>query len=69
VCNISLTSLQNIEKAKKEIARLEAEEAAEGSGASTPAKEQADKAVAEATEKVAEASLEDKAPEEAEATA
>ncbi|KAG7288048.1 hypothetical protein NEMBOFW57_007568 [Staphylotrichum longicolle] len=58
---------KNIEKAKKEIERLEAEEA-KGSGASTPKgdKEDADKTVAEATEKVAEVSLNDK---EAEATA
>lgn len=64
--------MQNIEKAKKEIERLEAEE----SGANTPKKEDgketdADKTVAEAAEKVAEVSLNEKseAPEEVEATA
>ncbi|KAL2200367.1 hypothetical protein P885DRAFT_28101 [Corynascus similis CBS 632.67] len=63
---------KNIEKAKKEIERLEAEE----SGANTPKKEDgketdADKTVAEAAEKVAEVSLNEKseAPEEVEATA
>ena len=69
-----LTSPQNIEKAKKEIERLEAEE----SGAATPAKEangkkaDADEAVTEAAEKVAEVSLTEKegeAPKEVEATA
>ncbi|KAL2153077.1 hypothetical protein VTH82DRAFT_4232 [Thermothelomyces myriococcoides] len=64
---------KNIEKAKKEIERLEAEE----SGASTPKKangketEDADKAVEETTEKVAEVSLNEQAeaPKEIEATA
>jgi len=65
-----LTSPQNVEKAKKEIERLEAEEAAAGSGANTPKPKE--DAVAEATDKVAEVSLDDKAaeaPKEAEATA
>ncbi|KAL2267473.1 hypothetical protein VTJ83DRAFT_4750 [Remersonia thermophila] len=58
---------KNIEKAKKEIERLEAEEAAEASGNGTANKPEApetDKAVAEVTEKVAEAALDDKAAEE-----
>lgn len=71
--------MQNIEKAKKEIERLEAEEAAagNGSGGNTPSKEAngeagTDETVAEAAKKVAEVSIEDKeaeAPKEAEATA
>jgi hypothetical protein len=61
--NPSLTpGLQNIEKAKKEIERLEAEEAApapaEGSGASTPAKgvngKEAEQPVVEAAKEVLE---------------
>ena len=69
--------MQNIEKAKKEIERLEAEEAAAGSGGSTPSKDAngkagTDETVAEAAKKVAEVSIDDKeteAPKEAEATA
>jgi hypothetical protein len=69
--------LQNIEKAKKEIERLEAEEAAagNGSGGSTPSKDAkagTDETVAEAAKKVAEVSIDDKeteAPKEVEATA
>ncbi|KAL2120558.1 hypothetical protein VTJ04DRAFT_4585 [Mycothermus thermophilus] len=59
---------KNIEKAKKEIERLEAEEAAAAAGESSPKNADAtetDKAVAEATEKVAEASLDDKVEEKA----
>lgn len=73
--------MQNIEKAKKEIERLEAEEAAAGNGpstgGSTPSKGANDKAgadetVAEAAKKVAEVSLDEKeteTPKEVEATA
>ena len=57
----TLTKFQNIEKAKKEIERLEAEEAAEASGTATPnGKKAEDKAVAEVTEGVKDVSVEDK---------
>jgi hypothetical protein len=51
---------QNIEKAKKEIERLEAEEAAEASGAATPNGKKTDDKVAEVTEGVKAVSVEDK---------
>lgn len=55
---------QNIEKAKKEIERLEAEESGAASGTATPngvnGKKTEDKAVAEVTEGVKEVSVEDK---------
>jgi hypothetical protein len=58
---------QNVEKAKKEIARLEAEEAGEASGTSTPnganGKKSEDK-VAEVTAAVEEVSVEDKENQE-----
>lgn len=47
--------MQNIEKAKKEIERLEAEEAGEASGSATPTK-----AVEEVTEGVKNATIEEK---------
>lgn len=57
---------QNIEKAKKEIEKLEAEEAAE-SGTATPngvnGKKGEDKAVADVTSDMKDASLEDKKEE------
>lgn len=61
--------MQNIEKAKKEIERLEAEEAGETSGSSTPKKADGEtKAVEEVTEAVKDTTLEEKT-EAAEASA
>ncbi|KAH6856788.1 hypothetical protein B0I37DRAFT_368347 [Chaetomium sp. MPI-CAGE-AT-0009] len=68
---------KNIEKAKKEIERLEAEESAANSGSNTPGKQadgekgDADQTVTEAAEKVAEVSITEtsEAPKEVEATA
>lgn len=57
---------QNIEKAKKEIERLEAEEAAEANGVNGKAE---DKTVAEVTEGVKETTLEEKETETAAAAA
>jgi len=55
---------KNIGKAKKEIEKLEAEEAGEGSGTATPnGKNTEDKAVAEVTEGVKDVSVEDKEKE------
>jgi chromosome segregation ATPase len=51
---------KNIEKAKKEIERLEAEEAAEASGTATPSGKKADDKVAEVTKAVKDVSVEDK---------
>jgi hypothetical protein len=57
---------QNIEKAKKDIEKLEAEEAAEASDTTTPnganGKKADDKAVAEVTEAVKNVSVEEKEP-------
>jgi hypothetical protein len=62
---------QNIEKAKKEIERLEAEEAGETSGTAAPnganGKKTDDKAVAEVTEGFKDISVEDKKEEEVKA--
>jgi len=67
---------KNIDKAKKEIERLEADESGANSGANTPKKANgkeadADQTVAEAAEKVAEVSLNEQSetPKEVEATA
>lgn len=60
--------MQNIEKAKKEIEKIEAKEAAEANGESTEAngvngKKSDDKAVAEVTSELKDASIEDKKEE------
>ncbi|KAH6635538.1 hypothetical protein B0J18DRAFT_50261 [Chaetomium sp. MPI-SDFR-AT-0129] len=63
---------KNIEKAKKEIERLEAEENGANSNANAPKTADGEEAVAEVTEKVAETSLDNKeaeAPKEVEASA
>lgn len=74
---LTFLALQNIEKAQKEIEKLEAEEAKEKeggkkSGSATPngdAAENGDKAVDAVAKDVADASLEDKKDAEVVATA